>query len=141
MGFTVPNADVCISVYNNIFYNKMVQKDNRQEQGGINMTKIKKYKRHGDVILHPIDKIKGTPVQHNGKFTLALGEVTGHSHQLLARPEQMTVVKNKGRTLLSVENAELVHQQHKKLNLIGKYAQVQERELDHFSKTVRTVVD
>ena len=71
---------------------------------------------------------------------VALGEATGHSHTLLC--EAMEIRKNKGRNMVSLQEAEIVHQQHKKLKLNGKFAQVQEREVDHFADgTVRKVVD
>lgn len=99
-----------------------------------------KHKRHGDVILHPTEKIEGKEAEHNGNFILAIGEATGHSHQLFC--EQMQIFKAKRNFLKLEQEAMLVHQQHKPLKLQkGKYAQVQEREVDHFSGAVRKVVD
>ena len=98
-----------------------------------------KHKRHGDVILHPIEKIKGEKQNHNGTFVLAIGKATGHSHQILC--EQMQIFRKDDRTFLELENAELLHQQHKPLKLTGNYVQVQERELDNFTSAVRKVVD
>ena len=102
---------------------------------------MEKHKRHGDVILHPVKKIEGKEVKTNGKFVLAIGEATGHTHQILCEPKLMKITRNDRRNFVDVQEAELVHQQHKRLKLSGKYAQVQEREIDHFSGVVRNVVD
>lgn len=104
--------------------------------------KMKLFYRHGDVVLHPTDKTEGTGQKHDGSFTLATGEATGHSHQILCEPKSMQVLK-KGRNFVELQQeAELIHQQHKALKIQkGKYVQVQEREIDHFSGAVRRVVD
>jgi len=83
--------------------------------------------------------LEGIEQKHNGKFILAVGEVTGYSHQLLC--PQMTITNAKRNFIDLLQEAELVHQQHKILRLIGKFAQVQEREIDHFSQTIKKVVD
>lgn len=99
----------------------------------------KQFKRHGDVILHPVKETRGEVVKHNGKFILALGEATGHSHQLIC--EKMVVKRDMGRNFIEVSDASLTHQEHKLLKLNEKFAQVQEREVDHFLGAVRKVVD
>lgn len=99
-----------------------------------------KHKRHGDVNLHPTDKVEGKEQKNDGKFVLAIGEATGHSHQLIC--EAMTIKKGKRNFIELEQEAMLVHQQHKTLKISkGKYAQVQEREVDHFSQTIKIVVD
>ena len=101
----------------------------------------KQHFRHGDVILHPVNRIDGIKQQHRGKYVLALGEATGHMHTLMA--DQMTILKKGNRNMIELqEEAQLVHQEHKPLNIFPqKYVQVQEREMDHFINVVRKVVD
>ena len=103
---------------------------------------MNKHKRHGDVILHPVNKLEGKEIKHDGKFVLALGTATGHSHQILCSPEIMKITNNGKRNFIGLnQEAKLVHQQHKPIKLNKKYAQVQEREKDHFSGATRIVVD
>ena len=100
----------------------------------------KQFYRHGDVVFHEVESIEGEEVKHNGKYAVALGEATGHSHTLLC--ETMEIRKNKGRNMVILQEVEIVHQQHKKLKMSGKFAQVQEREADHFADgVIRKVVD
>ena len=100
---------------------------------------MKRYIRHGDVVLHPVDNIKGKKVNDKNSYVLALGEATGHHHTIMS--EQLLITKHKGRTFISGLDAELVHQQHKPLHLNAKYVQVQEREIDHFAQIERKVID
>ena len=102
---------------------------------------MKKYYRHGDVCFHEVESIKGEKVKHKGKYVVALGEATGHSHTLLCKA--MEIRNDGGRNQIYLEQeAELVHQQHKPLKMMkGRYVQIQEREIDHFSGAVRKVVD
>lgn len=100
----------------------------------------KKFYRQGDVIFHETSEVKGEEVEQKGEYVVAVGEATGHSHTLLC--EAMTIKKDKRNFAVLEQEAEIIHQQHKKLKIEkGQYAQVQEREVDHFSNTVRKVVD
>jgi|SRR3972149_143711 len=102
--------------------------------------KNKKHYRHGDVVFHETDEISGTIIEHNGRYIVALGEATGHSHTLLS--DSMQIKRIDRNQIMLLEDAQIVHQQHKPLMLKqGKYIQVQEREIDHFSGAVRKVVD
>src|SRR3990167_3792517 len=88
--------------------------------------------RHGDVIFHEVERIEGKSIKHDGKFVVAIGEATGHSHQLLCEPSA-TILKGKRNFFEIEQEAELIHQQHKTLKVQkGKYAQIQEREMDNF---------
>ncbi|SRR5579885_509108 len=87
--------------------------------------------RHGDVILTPVERIpKGQrkPVKDN---VLAYGEVTGHSHTLVAEPgaaELFTV--GEGMYLaVSEEGVSLRHQEHAQLTIPrGDYSVTIKRE-------------
>lgn len=103
---------------------------------------MRKIYRQGDVVLYQVENVEGTKIEHDGKFTLAVGEATGHSHQILCNPENMQIFKGKRNQIILEQESELAHQQHKLLKLIkGKYVQVQEREVDHFAGKVKKVVD
>lgn len=71
--------------------------------------------RHGDVIILPTkDKIQG---REQPKPILALGEVTGHSHQITEGLAK--VFKYNAKTYLKVisEYALLTHEEHKEIKL------------------------
>lgn len=70
--------------------------------------------RHGDVILMPTSKIQG---EEQEKPILALGEVTGHSHQITKGIAK--VFKYNEKTYLKVisEYALLTHEEHKEIKL------------------------
>lgn len=76
--------------------------------------------RHGDVIVKPTsDKIQGEKLD---KPILALGEVTGHSHQITEGIA--SVFKYNEKTYLKVisEYAMLTHEEHAKIKLpMGDY--------------------
>lgn len=73
--------------------------------------------------------------------TLALGEVTGHSHQIL---EPVLVRENEfglAEELMLSKSVELVHEEHEVINLPeGKCKVVLQRELDLIGE-VRNVLD
>ncbi len=108
---------------------------------------------HGDVNLHPITKeqyeafVKSAkPVTHKGEFVLALGEVTGHRHVIVAEPQALVVHElpdGRGRLFMVAKDTQITHEQHHALPVKeGYYIQVMERELDHFaSSTERKVID
>jgi len=104
--------------------------------------------RNGDVILYPItqeefNKAKGELIENKGSLVLAYGETTGHKHLLTA--ERMEIKKAEdGRFYLAVQSeGKLSHEEHGTL-VVGPqtfYKQLQEKEMDWFSKSVRLVID
>lgn len=101
--------------------------------------------RHGDVSLHVSQDEKGEIIKHEGSFTLALGEVTGHSH-VISTPkiEDMEVKRlSDGSILLTLKSkGTLTHQEHKTLEVpAGTYKIAREREYNYFEKSVQRVQD
>jgi len=102
--------------------------------------------RHGDINLHPIKKVDGEIVQHNGSFVLGLGETTGHRHVLTVnRPEDLVITKDdKGNYFFELKSeGKLTHEEHKTLIIPpGIYTKFQEEEVDHFANSItRKVID
>ena len=100
--------------------------------------------RHGDVLLFPIKSLpKAEIIEHDGTFTIALGEVTGHHHTLYSQKENMTVSKvgDKFFVHLSVDTP-LRHQEHKEIVIPkGSYAVGWETERDPFLDELRKAQD
>ena len=110
------------------------------------MKNTKQVYRHGDVSLHPISELPFglEEIKHNGEYTAALGEATGHSHRILANPPSMKVLRDKdGKVYLSfTKDAEIVHEEHKKLTIKkGLYVIEHEREYSYWSNSVQRVID
>lgn len=101
--------------------------------------------RHGDVNLHPVTKVKGEEIKHNGKFVLAEGEATGSKHVLTCEDLKVYREKDSGNTYVQLGSAgTLTHtHDHETLEVpVGTYVQVPEREIDHFADSVeRKVID
>lgn len=88
----------------------------------------KKHYRHGDVVLIPVDEVKGEKLGH---LTLALGEVTGHSHRIEGGNAALFAFENEKYLEIQDELATLVHEQHKALELPrGNYQIIIQREYD-----------
>ena|SRR3990167_2655363 len=107
---------------------------------------IRQFIRQGDISLHPIEVLPDNlkEVKHNGEYIAALGEATGHSHRILANPPSMKVLKDKaGKIYLSfTEDAEIVHEEHKKLTIKkGLYVVEHEREFNYWENSVQRVQD
>jgi len=103
---------------------------------------MKQY-RQGDIFVQQIEKIASSAVKEKCKQkTVALGEVTGHSHLLRPVIGVVEFFTDNGATLCQVEQeAELVHEEHKPIVLKkGKYKVFQQREFDIVTG-VRTVMD
>lgn len=101
--------------------------------------------RHGDVPLHPIKKVSGEIIKHDGSFILAEGEATGHHHRItVPRLEDMEIRKTTdgGYIVTLKSEATLSHEEHGTLKVApGTYSVGHEREKDWFSLTVHRVVD
>lgn len=104
------------------------------------------FKHQGDVTFVPqevtlSDKLE----QHNGSFVLAYGEKSGHRHVItVERPESMKIQKigDEMYFIFLSEPGTITHEEHKPIVLEpGTYRVGKERELDHFMKAIRRVVD
>lgn len=101
--------------------------------------------RHGDVNFHRVASVRGRRVPSTTRYVVARGEATGSVHELVAqRPEDFEVWMD-GETLYLrvLAPIDLRHtSDHDPLTLApGSYVQVPEREVDHFARVVRRVVD
>ena len=100
--------------------------------------------RHGDVSFHPIKEATGKVINHNGSFTLALGEATGHHHLItVPRIEDMEIRETAaGYILVLKSEGTLTHEEHGTLTVApGTYRIGKEREYDWFSLATRRVID
>ena len=94
--------------------------------------------RQGDLL---IKKVTDEPKNEKHKeLVLALGEMTGHSHRLVA---EMDSVILGDKTLFSIKGkAKLVHQEHDTISLSeGTYMVINEREHDYVEETMKIVKD
>ena len=94
--------------------------------------------RQGDVLLVwtdiLLDRWNGpAPAARSARVVLALGEVTGHAHVVVAEKDDLVLFDNgKGFRILKVgSEAELVHEEHETKPLPpGAYRVIQQREWD-----------
>lgn len=98
--------------------------------------------RQGDVLLRQIKGIPKTAKRQKraGSIVLALGEVTGHKHQILDDGVDV-FVKEDGTMYLKVANgAELRHEEHGTILLPpGNYERILQREYE--PQGIRQVLD
>ena len=103
--------------------------------------------RHGDLIFKELTELPSdlTEMNVDKSFVLALGEVTGHKHVMVAEKKgDMKVYKDRqGRYILSIsEPTKLSHEEHKTLTFKpGLYIMDNEREHDYFTHQSRQVLD
>lgn len=92
--------------------------------------------------LHPVAKkaAKGEVVKHNGSFVVMHGE-SGHKHTITC--ERMEIRQDARGFYLHLEKeGQLSHEEHKTITVPkGTYFVGKEREMDHFAKAVKIVVD
>lgn len=96
--------------------------------------------QQGDVIIRPCSKIpeQAEKLEH---LTLAEGEVTGHSHRIIAG-KAMLYMLGIAMYLKVIEEAKLFHDEHNEFILPpGNYEIDKVREYDHFLEETRRVVD
>lgn len=104
------------------------------------------YIRHGDLILEKIeDSLKGKSMKKTS-FALARGEFTGHSHIITSSAPMVLygdeMQEDTVRYLVVKAPAQIVHQEHKKLDIpIGKYKVYKEREYSYFEHTINAQKD
>lgn len=100
----------------------------------------RKIYRHGDLLIREIETLPRGLKKVNSNI-LALGEVTGHSHQLMG---EVQVMQNKeGKKFFRAnEELELIHQEHKNLKIEkGVFEVLTEREYNPFEQEIRQVMD
>ncbi len=100
--------------------------------------------RHGDVAIVKSKRATGKPISHSGNFVLARGEATGHQHCIsVADPRHLEVRKTRrGFNFVLKAEGTLTHQEHGALTIApGTYDTLQEREVDWFAISTRTVDD
>lgn len=99
--------------------------------------------RHGDVTIHRIQKLPegAKKIKHDGKFTVALGEATGHHHTLYAN--DMKVYEVNGTYLLHLPSpTPLRHQEHEEVIVPAGFWSVGfEQEYDPYLDEMRNVQD
>lgn len=104
-----------------------------------------KFKHQGDISFIPTHETKGKAQKHNGSFTLALGEHTGHKHVItVADPNSMEIYQDGATYFITLKTeAQVKHNQHGTITLApGVYKMGNEREIDWFAEGVeRRVID
>ena len=110
--------------------------------------KFEKIFRHGDVIIFRLPENNNPFTQQKtkeiSKLTLALGEVTGHSHQLKGDLEVLEQTQNSPDEVFFrvKEKAVLTHEEHDAIVLDkGIYFKVNQVEFDPFEQIIRYVRD
>jgi hypothetical protein len=96
--------------------------------------------QQGDVILELVDyEIKGKKLNH---LTLAEGESTGHSHQLVNGLGQLIMMDKIMHLQVFSETALLKHEEHKPISIPkGNWKIKIVREYDPFEKEIRRIAD
>ena len=100
--------------------------------------------RHGDVLLSKIDALpEGENLEHDGSFTLALGEATFHHHTLYAKKSDITVRKVNNTFFVELKvDTPLRHQEHKEIIIPkGIWTVGFEEEYDPYSSMMKKVQD
>jgi len=105
--------------------------------------------RHGDLVFKQLTELpsnlKKLALGKGNSFVLALGEVTGHKHVMVAEKEaDMNVFQDaQGRYILEVKApTKLSHEEHRTLTFVpGVYIMDNEREHDYFAHESRQVID
>lgn len=98
---------------------------------------------HGDVLFVEVKEIKGKKIEPvNGYYTVALGEVTGHSHKVQAI-DGVDCYNDNGTLYLRVINpTPVIHEEHHKRLVPGrKYMIDFPREFDYWARGIRRVAD
>jgi hypothetical protein len=105
--------------------------------------------RNGDWTFIKIGKCEiAKPLNHDGEFTFAEGEATGHFHKIIVSDKRDLILTKTatGDYILSLgSEATITHPEHsmkKDLKIpAGFYRLQQRREKDWFANTVRKVID
>ena len=99
--------------------------------------------RHGDVLLKKVDKISGKKREAKRRVTVALGEATGHHHDISVEKGLVSIYDDIGATYVDIPTEAIIdHQEHHDIAIApGMYQILIERERDPFSQAIKTVVD
>jgi len=98
--------------------------------------------RHGDVILFRMPETfnLSEPLAPKQELVLALGETTGHSHQL--KGELLLQEKSEKTFFKVLKKAILTHEEHQTMILEkGVYLKVDQVEYDPFKGIIRRILD
>ena len=105
---------------------------------------MKKFYRHGDLILRPITKLPEglKEVENKGVFVLAEGETTGHKH-LLTGDKMKILQDSNGKFYMQFgEPIKLTHEEHSTITILpGIYEIGNEREYDYALESIKKVLD
>ena len=97
----------------------------------------------GDIIIKSIELPKDfelMAIVPNG--LVAIGDTTGHCHQLVSGNYELRVSEDKKQYLKVVSPVELLHQQHPPIVIgPGTYLLGRQKEYDHFEGMIREIVD
>lgn len=124
------------------------------------MTKSKIIARHGDMTIFKVerDQVAGMQTAETKRLTLGLGEVTGHSHEVIAL-DNSTIIEHHNvagydsaeiKDLTDRENiffevkgtAVILHEEHGPITLEeGIYLRTVQRQYNPFSKALEKVID
>ena len=88
--------------------------------------------RHGDLVLHPVDKVPVKGLKSLPGTSLATGTATGHSHRFTPSAGAKLYDEGDGTMLLRVvKPVKLVHEEHADLKLaIGDWRVSHKRQYD-----------
>jgi hypothetical protein len=91
--------------------------------------------RQGDILFRPTAKVKGGQMQpRDGRYTVALGEQTGHHHSIPATTNVAVFLDPDGMTVQG--QSKLVHQEHSAQGFHGDYEVVEQRRASPFDHKV-----
>jgi len=100
--------------------------------------------RQGDLLIKQIDKLPENLKKIKDNI-IAIGEATGHKHQLLERETtQFEILEDeKGNKFLNIKQpTDLIHEEHKMITIEkGIYFIKHEREYDYFGEELRRISD
>jgi hypothetical protein len=114
--------------------------------------------RHGDMIIFRVDDLEGTvKAKNKKKLVIGLGEVTGHSHDVVALNDSEVIGSYDGKTDITEDDlaqmdklffevagkgAVIVHEEHKPIFLeSGKYLRMNQVEFNPFTQELEKVRD
>lgn len=102
--------------------------------------------QQGDVLFFRVDTVPSEmskAVPNAGRFVVARGEATGHTHSFAARDGAALWEDGEGTMWCAVDNETVVmHEEHGAITLpAGKYRVGRVREVDPFEDEIRNVVD
>ncbi len=96
--------------------------------------------RQGDVLVKSIEAMPKGTAKNQKNLTLALGEVTGHSHVLEVDAPVKVLEMDNSIFFTTTEPAQITHQEHGTIDIPeGIYEKVQQKE--YAPEAIRNVLD